>query len=96
MVNIKNNHGLTLIELQISAMILILLLLGLNIILKNYLKQTLWIDQQNPLYAVVATDLSKVIFTETYKTGQSVVNYEVYVSSLYENGLGLTAKATLN
>jgi Tfp pilus assembly protein PilV len=96
LVNKGFSKGFTLLELQISIVILLFTFTGLAMVLMNYLKQVEWSENRQVLYTVVPDDLSKTIFTESRAgTIESGVSYRVNITSLTKAGTSLTAVVNL-
>jgi prepilin-type N-terminal cleavage/methylation domain-containing protein len=87
--------GFTLIEVQVSLVILLTALFGIKIIINSYLKQLQSIEKKDQLLTIVSTDLKRIIFTEQYKDGESLKKYEVNITTMTKTNETFKASVTL-
>lgn len=89
-------RGFTLIELQVSICLLLLMASGTASILIGYMRQIQWLEKQKALSAKCSPDLKRVVFSEIRPANNpSVIQNKIALQSLKNSGGELQAVVCL-
>ena len=88
--------GFTLIELQVSLCLLLLMASSSASVLMGYMRQIQWLEKQKALMAQCSPDLKRVVFSEIRQgSAASSVTYQVSLQTLALSGDNLQAVVCL-